>query len=93
MPARRWVITTQASLIFESGSAALDVIPSLNDRNLSKRREPSGSKLEDAGFAGDGFSSSGLGIRGAELLTWRRQQSGVPDIGIGITGCSVISQC
>src|SRR5205085_9216982 len=26
------------------------LIPSLNDRNLSKRRGPSGSKLEDAGF-------------------------------------------
>src|SRR5437868_1063064 len=39
------------------------LIPSLNDRNLSKRGRSSGSKLEDAGFAGDGFSSSGLGIK------------------------------
>src|SRR3954467_11482914 len=39
------------------------VIPSLYDRNLSERRGPGGSKLEDAGFAGGGFSSSGLGIR------------------------------
>ena len=41
---------------------AREVIPSLNDRNLSKRREPNGSKLGGAGFAANGFSSSGLGI-------------------------------
>src|SRR3954453_21551949 len=38
------------------------LIPSLYDRNLSERRGPGGSKLEDAGFAGSGFSSSGPGI-------------------------------
>src|SRR4051812_33039784 len=38
------------------------IIPSLYDRNLSERRGPGGSKLEDAGFAGGGFSSSGPGI-------------------------------
>src|SRR4051794_20789188 len=38
------------------------LIPSLNDRNLPGRRGPGGSKVEDAGFARDGFSSSGLGI-------------------------------
>ncbi len=38
------------------------LIPSLNDQNLPGRRGPGGSKVEDAGFASDGFSSSGLGI-------------------------------
>jgi len=37
------------------------LIPSLNDRNPPGRRRPGGSKVEDAGFASDGFSSSGLG--------------------------------
>src|SRR3954468_14302999 len=43
------------------------LIPSLYDRNLSERRGPGGSKLEDAGFAGSGFSSSGPGISPASL--------------------------
>ena len=43
-------------------SGAEPLIPSLYDRNLSERRGPGGSKLEDAGFAGGEFSSSGPGI-------------------------------
>src|SRR3954454_9044081 len=38
------------------------LIPSLDDRNSSARRGPGGSRLEDACFACEGFSSAGLGI-------------------------------
>src|SRR4051812_16406291 len=43
-------------------------LPSLYDRNLSERRGPGGSKPEDAGFAGSGFSSSGPGISAVAVL-------------------------
>src|SRR3954449_12790013 len=38
------------------------LMPSLDDRNSSARRGPGGSRLEDACFASEGFSSAGLGI-------------------------------
>src|SRR4051794_668468 len=41
---------------------SLSLIPSLDDRNSSARRGPGGSRLEDACFASEGFSSAGLGI-------------------------------
>src|SRR3954468_20862145 len=57
--------------------------PSLDDRNSSSRRGPGGSRLEDACFASEGFSSAGLGIStvGLDLAKYIFQLHGADSAG------------
>ena len=86
MPAS--IIAASKPVRAPSAQAAItgSLIPSLNDRNLPGRRGPGGSKAEDAAFASDGFSSSGLGMRAQNAwITSRRPRRARPRLAIGRT--------